>query len=86
MKRAKHTTTYEYYTVTQSSDGTIRVTSLIQKETIYPSMDNGNLRSLLRRLMQWHPWDHFHHVVAQIRKGRTYAIRVGVKDGVEFLN
>jgi hypothetical protein len=77
-------TTFEHHTVTKCADGSIKVASIVAYHKKHPPMDNGNLRALLRKLVKWTPADNFGHVVTQIRKGRTYLIRNGAKDSVQF--
>lgn len=43
------------------------------------------LRQRLEEMNTWgRPWDNFNHVITELKKGRTYMIRNGMKDWCRF--
>ena len=46
---------------------------------------DARLKSELEKMNTWgRPWDNFEHVVSELKKGRTYMIRNGMKDWARF--
>lgn len=75
---------YSVHAITCSPEGRVSVHTTKCEVAASDKVGSDKIKSALRALVGWEPADGFAHVIQQLRQGRTYVIRNGRTQQLEF--